>query len=185
MRRGLARWLAVALLLAGAASAAHAEAGWSTGAPLLMRSGPSTQNRILGALQPGQQVEILQRGEGWIRVRTDDGKEGWVADGYLQDQPPPLERVQTLEAETTRLREELETLRERAERLAEENTSLSTDDASRRERLEELTQENMRLRAGERWAEWLTGALILGTGMALGGILARVSGRRSRNRLKL
>lgn len=184
-RRAGAWWLAAALAGAVLAAAAQAETGWSRGAPLLLRSGPSTQNRILGSLQPGQPVEILSRDEGWVRVRTPEDKEGWVADGYLAGEAPPTERVESLEAQARELRDELESLRARSERLAEENQSLSGDDSAQREAIDELTRENMRLRAGERWAEWLTGALILGTGMALGGALTRLSGRRGRGRLKL
>lgn len=182
--RGVA-WLAAAGLACILAGAAHAESGWARGAPLLLRSGPSTQNRILGSLEPGQRVEILERGDGWSRVQTPAGKVGWVAAGYLSGEAPPAQRLEALEAETVRLRQELETLRGQAEQLSRENEALSGEDATRRERLEELAQENLRLRAGERWAEWLTGALLLGTGMALGGLLTRLSGRRGPKRLKL
>lgn len=185
VKRAGAWGLAAALAALLAAAGAWGEPGWSKGAPLLLRSGPSTQYRILGSLQPGQRVEVLERGDGWTRVRAAEGKEGWVAAGYLEDQAPPVERVAALEAETARLRAEVESLRERAGRLEEENQAFSADDTSRREALEELTRENMRLRAGVRWAEWLTGALILGTGMAFGALLSRLSGRRGRSRLKL
>jgi hypothetical protein len=43
----------------------------------------------------------------------------------------------------------------------------------------------MKLRVGERWAEWLTGALILGLGMAAGAILRGIASRRRASRLRL
>ncbi len=174
--------LAVLLLLALPASA---ERAWVRGAPLMLRSGPGTQFRILGSVEAGEAIEISQRNDGWTQVRTADGKEGWVAAGYLDPVAPPAERLGELEGEVERLSAELDTTGARARALEDENAQLSGDDADRRAELDRLARENAKLRAGERWAEWITGALILGTGMAFGAILSRLSGRRSRNRLRL
>ena len=118
-------------------------------------------------------------------MRIPSGKEGWIAEGYLDPQPPPTIRLGQLEEEVTSLRAELETSQSDAEQLRAANTELSGSDEGQKEEIARLTKENYKLRAGERWAEWITGALILSTGMVLGALLSRLSARRTRTRLRL
>jgi uncharacterized protein YgiM (DUF1202 family) len=182
---GLALLALPAALVGVPRPAAAAEQAWVRGAPLNLRSGAGTQYRIIGSLAPGDPVQVLERGDGWTRVRIGGGTEGWIAAGYLEPVAPPLERVDDLEGELQRARAELEGLTREAERLRSSNESLSSDDSAQREELGRLTRENAKLRAGERWAEWIAGALIFCSGMAAGAILSRLGGRRNARRLKL
>lgn len=181
--RGGGRALALfaLLLLPGIAAA---EQAWVRGAPLNVRSGPSTQHRILETVAPGEALEVRQRGDGWVLVRTEAGREGWIPDGYLDEQAPPNERVGELERELAALRNRLDEAGSERDRLAADHERLAGADAGQRAEIERLARENLRLRAGERWFEWITGALLLSTGMVLGVILSRLPGRR-RSRLRL
>ena len=180
------RWAALGalLLLLGVATAALAETAWVRGAPLNLRSGPGTQFRIIGTAKPGDPVNVLERMESWTKVRKGDNT-GWIAAGYLDPQPPPTQRLEQLEAETTRLQEQLASTGNEADRLRESNAEISGQDESQKAEIARLTQENFKLRAGERYAEWITGALILGLGMSLGALLRGISGRNRSNRLRL
>ena len=183
MRRS--RGAAGALLLAlGLAAGASAEPAWVKGAPLNLRTGPTTGHRILGTVEPGAALDVRERQDDWARVRTDEGREGWIPAGYLSDQAPPAERAQALESELASLRGELDATSAERARLAADRERLAGSDEGQRTEIERLTRENLRLRVGERWFEWITGALILCTGMVLGVILSRLPGRR-RSRLKL
>ncbi|MEW6488722.1 MAG: TIGR04211 family SH3 domain-containing protein [Thermodesulfobacteriota bacterium] len=53
-----------------------------------LRSGPTLEYRILRMLPSGAPVEQLEDKEGWSRVRTGAGEEGWVLTRYLTTQPP-------------------------------------------------------------------------------------------------
>jgi uncharacterized protein YgiM (DUF1202 family) len=184
MRRRFVVTVVVALgLLAG--TAASAENAWVRGAPLNLRSGPGTKYRILAATQPGDRLQVLKRGDGWTQVRTREGKEGWIAGGYLDPKAPPMVRLAELEAEAEKLRATLSSTTDEAARLRESNETLTGSDSGQREEIERLTKENYKLRAGTRSAEWLTGALILSMGMVLGAIGHSVSGRRRSQRLRL
>ncbi len=180
---------ALALALAcGMASAASAQQVWVKGEVRLnLRSGPSNANRILGLIKTGDALTILGRSpdEKWTHVRTRDGKEGWIPAGFLEVEPPPSVRLAQLEEETAKLQAQLERVTGEASELRESNTTLASDDEAQREELERLTRENFELRAGARWPEWITGALILSTGMVLGAILSRISGRGRRQRIRL
>jgi SH3 domain protein len=180
----LARVGALAAALA-AASSAQSESGWVRGAPLNLRTGAGDEYRIVGLVQPGASLEVLERSSDWTRVRTPEGKEGWIPAGFLGAEAPPHQRVAQLEAEVGKLRQTLEQTSAEAARLRASESALTDSDGSRREEIERLTRENAKLRAGTRWAEWLTGGLILSTGMVLGAILSRVAGRRGTRRLRL
>jgi SH3 domain protein len=152
---------------------------------LNLRSGAGNQYRILEVLKTGDSLEVLERGEKWTMVRTATGQEGWIPGGYLDAQPPPTIRLEELEVEVASLRDVLERTETETSNLRRRSEEITANDSEQKAEIERLTQENYRLRAGERWAEWITGALVLSTGMALGALLSRISSRRHRQRLRL
>jgi SH3 domain protein len=105
-------------------------------------------HKILDMLPSGTPLTLLDgfnESEKWTRVRTDDGKEGWVVTAYLTNDPPkgPL-----LEA----ARKELEALRARYEELKEEIASSTADRARVSEEADEY---RARLQAVEQeFAAW-------------------------------
>ncbi len=56
---------------------------------LNMRSTPAIEaNNIVGRLQPGQQVHVLESEGEWQQVRSENGLVGWSHSDYLIDMPP-------------------------------------------------------------------------------------------------
>jgi SH3 domain protein len=177
---------ALGLLVLLVALPVLAEPAWVSGEVRLnLRSGAGNQYRILGALKTGDSVQVLERGEKWTKIRTAAGEDGWIPGGYLNPQPPPAIRLEELEVEVASLRNVLESAEAEASGLRKRSEELSENDSEQAAEIERLTKENYRLHAGERWAEWITGALVLSTGMALGALLSRISSRRGRQRLRL
>jgi hypothetical protein len=75
--------------LAAGASAWVTRAG---GLPLRLRSGPSLSASVIDRLQPGSQMTLQDGpqqadGHAWWHIRTNDGKQGWVAGEDLRTQP--------------------------------------------------------------------------------------------------
>jgi hypothetical protein len=75
--------------LSAGASAWVTRAG---GLPLRLRSGPSLSASVIDRLQPGSQMTLGDGprnadGHAWWHIRTDDGKQGWVAGEDLRSQP--------------------------------------------------------------------------------------------------
>jgi SH3 domain protein len=176
--------LALATIFIGSAAA---DTGWVRGnIRLNLRAGAGTQFKILGAIETGDEMEVLTRGESWTRVRASkDAKTGWIPAGYLETEPPPTLRLAQLETETATLRGQLEEIGSEAAQLRESNATLGSTDSGQREQIESLKIENYELRAGSRYQEWITGALILASGMILGALLHRNSTRRPSSRLRL
>lgn len=178
--------VAALTLLPTFAETAHAENAWVKGTIRLnLRSGAGTRYKIIGAVETGDQMTVLSRSESWTRVRIADGKTGWIPAGYLEAEPPPTLRLAQLETETTTLRSQLDEFRGEAAQLRESNATLASTDSGQRAEIESLKIENYELRAGARYQEWITGALILAGGMILGAFLHRNSTRRPSSRIRL
>jgi len=152
---------------------------------LNLRSGAGTQFKILGGVETGDELRIMSRGESWTQVQAADGRVGWIPAGYLETEPPPTLRLKQLESETATLRSALEEIRSEAGQLRETNATLASTDSGQREEIEALKIDNYELRAGSRYQEWITGALILTLGMLLGAFLHRNSTRRPSSRIRL
>ena len=48
---------------------------------LNIRSGPGVQFRIMGRMKTGDAVQVLERGDGWTKVRVPSLGEGWIPEG--------------------------------------------------------------------------------------------------------
>jgi hypothetical protein len=80
-------------------------------------------------LETGDAVEELERQERHVRIRLNDGREGWVRAGYLSPTPPAIVRLKELQAavppaavpqnsaELTQLREQNSALQEQIDDL--------------------------------------------------------------------
>lgn len=153
---------------------------------LNVRSGPGTKYRILGGVATGDGLSVLSRGDGWTRVRLEDGIDGWIPEGYLKSDPPPTVRLAQLETEVASLRVRLGATTEEGEKLRTSNESLSSTDGAQRAEIDRLILDNTKLRAGARYPELIAGASILAAGMILGAMLHRSSSnRRPSSRIRL
>jgi SH3 domain protein len=168
------------------AAPALAETAWvKDELRLNVRTGPGVQYRIVGVLQTGDAVQVVSRGEGWTEVRRENLQSGWIPEGYLQPTPPARIALAEHEGKSAALEKRLAALTESESQLRTAHEEVSSRDAEQQAEIARLTRENLELRAGARWPEWITGAGIVLVGMILGAIVARGSGRRRQQRIKL
>lgn len=96
---------------------------------ITVRTGPSTEHRIIAMLSTGEPVEILENQGDWSRVRVltpkRKGLEGWVLSRYLMNRKPWEETAKSLEKEATALRERLEVLNRRLQEQTQRANELS------------------------------------------------------------
>lgn len=82
--------ITLACLLFGT-SLAHAEerylANTTTGS---MREGPGSQYKAMKTLQNDQSFEVLETLNGFVRIRTKEGTEGWLQERFTGTQAPEL-----------------------------------------------------------------------------------------------
>lgn len=77
-----------------------------------LRREPGTEFRILRMVPSGTPVQVLERNEGWSRVRVGN-LEGWILSRFLSDEPAAREQLAEAMAKASRLS------REHAELLSE------------------------------------------------------------------
>jgi SH3 domain protein len=84
-----------------------------------LRAGESTRYKILRTLQSGTPLEVLgvSKETGYARVRTEDGKIGFILTRYLQDEPAARSRLEQMQ-------ERLEELQQAPDKLAARLASL-------------------------------------------------------------
>ncbi|MFA0810036.1 TIGR04211 family SH3 domain-containing protein [Microbulbifer epialgicus] len=109
-----------------------------------MRSGKGNGFRILHrGLPSGTELTILEdaASEGWTRVRTPGGTEGWVRRQYLVSEPVAKLRLATAEANLARFEKMEGNLGGEVRRLEEENGQLTSSLSAAQQQSEELAAE--------------------------------------------
>ncbi|MFN2308390.1 MAG: TIGR04211 family SH3 domain-containing protein [Gammaproteobacteria bacterium] len=134
------RTLLIAMLF-GITLAAQAETRYvSDELEIALRSGTSTQHRILRMIPSGTALQVLEhdQGSGYSRVRVPSGAEGWVLTRYLMTAPAAREQLAAAEKKLTDL--ELKT-RERLAKLSERDREF----LNVTQELEQVKDENLKL----------------------------------------
>ena len=127
------------------ATAQSANQAWVTDElSTYVRSGPTDGYRIIGTLNVGEQVEVLETSGDYTRVRNSDGNAVWVLSNELQETPSAVEQLPALEAQVEELTAELEGINE----TWEQRTASMTETLELRERrIAELEASNQELDA--------------------------------------
>jgi len=146
------------------------------------RASPAPTAVPIGVVKTGDQVGVFERRGDWARIQVGDAT-GWIPSMHLESQPPPREHVAQLEAQVADLEAKLAAANKRADEQRAQLEELGTTSAERDAEMRRLTDENRDLRAGERWPYLVTGAGILGMGIAV-GLLVRGGSRRSSSRIR-
>ena len=121
---------------------------------LTLRTGPSTEYKILALVESGQQVEVVEPGDSWSMVRLANGKEGYVLNRYLIAQPTSAVRLEQLQSKYTTLKQQAAALIEENSRFKEENKTFKSSLDSNEKALNKLDTDYKELKASA--AEFLS-----------------------------
>jgi SH3 domain protein len=91
-----------------------------------LRTGPSTENKIIKIIESGQRVEVLNPAQEWSQVRLFDGKEGWILNRYLISSETNEIRLDRLESGHSELKTKFKTIFEENSKLKTDNKTLSS-----------------------------------------------------------
>ena len=94
---------------------------------LPLRTGQSTEYKIIAVIESGLQVEVLQVQEEWTQVRLSNEKEGWVQSRYLTAVPTSKIKLERLEAKHKNLSAQAASLLEENANLKREKQKLSAE----------------------------------------------------------
>lgn len=149
-----------------------------------VRERPNSSEAPEAVVTTGAALEVLERREGYVKIRTDDGVEGWVNDDYVTDELPAKLRIKPLQ-------EELALLRNQTRELQAANEEYDSNVATLTARLDDAMEDNAALHsrlakyyqqqtAGPRDFSWLIAAGIM-VGLFLLGIMLGVQWQRQRS----
>ena len=103
-----------------------------------VRDGQNQNAAVLGYIETGAPLDILEEKEDLLRIRTEDGIEGWVRAQYIISEKPKILIIENLKNEITALKKEIETSKN--EQDSASNT-LSKTKKMYQEEIEELKEE--------------------------------------------
>lgn len=113
---------------------------------ITLRAGMGDEYRILRTLPSGTKLEVVEEIEGHVKVRTEDGIEGWVRSQYLRETPVARIQLQQAQVEMERMSGQIESLKASeskatalSSKLEKENRDLTTLNAK-------LEKENKEMR---------------------------------------
>ncbi|WBU42818.1 MULTISPECIES: TIGR04211 family SH3 domain-containing protein [Marinobacter] len=142
------RLLLSLLLIIASVSVAQARTVWVDDKLYLpVRSGAGSQFRIIeNAVPSGTPLEVLEVGDGYTKVRTPKGTEGWVSSQYLSNQPIAADRLRRATQQLEQARSELTSVREQLSAVTEERDNLQNAESSLSNRAGELQEELNRIK---------------------------------------
>jgi len=103
-----------------------------------VRDGQDPNAAVLGYIETGAPVDILEEKENLLKIRTKDGIEGWVRAQYIVSEKPKALIVENMKNEITALNKEIETLKNKQDSAS---NTLSESKKMYQEKIEELKEE--------------------------------------------
>jgi len=167
-----------------------------------MHRGPSTQFRIMGSINAGTKVTLLETNKenGFSKVTDSRGRTGWVNSDFISRQVGLKERVPALEKELTEVKaaladaqlsgdEQTKNLQNSLQIRTEQITDLELQNSQLNEQLMTSQTEIRELRAkidtqkDDLLMKWFTyGGMVAGAGLLFGLVLPHlIPRRRKRN----
>lgn len=114
-----------------------------------VRTGPGNEYRSLKAIKSDTRMEVLEEPEDsdYIRIRTEDGLEGWVPTRYVLDEPTGRIQAANVTAEKNQLQLQFDTLDQKYKDLLADKGDVSGELESLRTNNASLTKELNRIKA--------------------------------------
>jgi len=155
MKMQLKRMVLIGICLTFFSAAGFAETMYiSDKLKVTVRSGPSTEYKILDIAESGDRVDRLEAGEDWTLVKLANGREGYVTSRYLVSGPTYAIRYEQLQAKQKTLTQQAAALLDENTKLREENKGLKTKFSATEKSLTKLSGDYQELKTGS--AEFLT-----------------------------
>jgi SH3 domain protein len=112
-----------------------------------LHSGNSKGYRIIRFIPSGTKMEVLETTEdGWSKVRTPKGTEGWVESKFLQNQPGAKDRLTSAQKKIDRLSDENKRLQQELSALQGASNSQANEISRSTKEYEKINTEIKRLR---------------------------------------
>ncbi|MCH2189719.1 MAG: TIGR04211 family SH3 domain-containing protein [Gammaproteobacteria bacterium] len=110
---------------------------------IMMRSGPSSKNKIIKILESGDRVTIINNdvGNGHSEVKSSSGAIGYVLTRYLSETPSARNQVKRLQSQLNQLRAKPGELQALLANAQDDNQALIAQNTSLTAKLKNITEE--------------------------------------------
>jgi len=119
-----------------------------------LRTGPSTDYKIIKMVESGEKIELIEPGQNWSLVRLNNGKEGWILNRYMISDETSKIKLVKLELEHSTLKAKFNSIFEENSELKTENQKLGSELSDTKKELERIRNDYESLKADS--AEFLT-----------------------------
>tara|TARA_R110002049_G_scaffold252264_1_gene427073 strand:- start:203257 stop:203883 length:627 start_codon:yes stop_codon:yes gene_type:complete len=138
------KFLALLIVLIALPTSSFAETVFVTDSlKLKLRTTASNTAEVVTSLDSGQKLTLLEKQKRFTRVKTSDGKQGWVQSWFLTDKPPATYLLAGVTKENAELTENLAAattkLKNFDSETARENEQLNATVATLSKKIEELS----------------------------------------------
>ena len=106
-----------------------------------MRTGPSSENKIIAMLPTGTKLQIVEEQGDWVLVQSPNGSEGWVLKRYASEETPKKIVIEQLQNKYNVALKNLEIETKKASTFGKENKELHVSLNSSQEKLEKVNKE--------------------------------------------
>jgi len=103
-----------------------------------VRNGQNQNAAVLGYIETGEPVDVLEEKEDLLRIRTEDLIEGWVRAKYIDSEKPKVLIIENLENEIKALNKNIKTVKNEQDSVS---NTLSKTKKMYQEEIEELKEE--------------------------------------------
>jgi SH3 domain protein len=109
---------------------------------ITMRSGQGIKFGIKKMLESGTRLDVLETDpNGYSKVRTGEGVEGWVLTRYLSNSPSARDQLEASQQRVANLELEISKYKEEIAALSNQNSDVDTQNLSLREKSQRLSKE--------------------------------------------
>ncbi len=133
-----------------------------------VRTHPNSSEPAIAVVTTGDALTVLKRGEGYLKIRAEDGTEGWVSESYVSSEKPARLQLEQLKKASEAREEKLKALQKA---LAESETqrkdgeqrlsALKSENAALSRQVSHFSSRQVELQRKYAWAYRLGAALVL------------------------
>ena len=113
-----------------------------------LRTGPSNEHKVIAMLKSNEEIEVLEKGDDWAKVRLKNGKEGYVVGRYLTSEIPKFSIIAGLQKNVEKSKKEISSLRESKTQLEKSKLELESSLFSREKELTKVKRDYEELKSG-------------------------------------
>jgi len=109
---------------------------------LCLRAGPGNEYKVIRTLKTDTRLEVLEEDELYLKVKTDEGEEGWVLKQYISSKTPKPVIIAALKRDVKKLEATVEKLEKDRSSLRDKLEAAKQSSAIRVKKFEEAVVQN-------------------------------------------